>query len=147
MVAENNERPDHPCIEEVLTNEKLAASGEWYAASRSGNFERDIFGLALALVTEPSKLGQLRRALLCLRGQHTIPEDFAAWAIARIDEQVLSMALEYTHDAEVIVQILSFKAVTFDCLRQDIEDLYQREQITQRVYARAKLLLSRIYEI
>jgi len=39
------------------------------------------------------------------------------------------------------VQLLSFKGGTFASLLQDIEDLYQHEQISQRVYVRAKLLL------
>ncbi len=55
------------------------------------------------------------------------------------------MALEYAHDAEVLVQILSFKGGTFASLLQDIEDLYQQEKISQRVYVTAKLLL-RAYE-
>jgi uncharacterized protein YqgQ len=51
------------------------------------------------------------------------------------------MALEYAHDAEVLLQILSFKGSTFASLLQAIEDLYQHEQISQRVYVKAKLLL------
>ena len=51
------------------------------------------------------------------------------------------MALEYAHDAEIIVQILSFQGGTFDRLLHAIEDLHQHEQISQRVYAKARLLL------
>ena len=51
------------------------------------------------------------------------------------------MALAYAHDAEVLVQLLSFKGGTFASLLQDIEDLYQQEKISGRVYVKAKLLL------
>ena len=51
------------------------------------------------------------------------------------------MALEDAHDAEILVQLLSFKGGTFDSLRQAIEDLYQQEQISGRVYVKARLLL------
>ncbi len=51
------------------------------------------------------------------------------------------MALAYAHDAEVLVQLLSFQGGTFDGLVQAIEDLYQHEQISQRVYVKARLLL------
>jgi hypothetical protein len=37
--------------------------------------------------------------------------------------------------------MLSFKGGTFASLLQDIEDLYQQEKISQRIYVRAKLLL------
>ena len=80
--------------------------------------------------------------LVHLQEQRGIPEDFSTWAIGQIDERVMLMALEYAHDAEVMVQMLSFKGGTFASLMQTIEDLYQHEQITQRVYVKAKLLLS-----
>ena len=112
------------------------------AGSRQEALERKIFGLALALATEPSKLGQLRQMLMHLQEQRGIPEDFSTWALGRIDERVMSMALEYAHDAEIVVQILSFKGGTFASLMQAIEDLNQHEQISQRVYVKAKLLLS-----
>ena len=51
------------------------------------------------------------------------------------------MALAYAHDAEVIVQILSFTGGTIASLLQPIEGLYQHEQITGRVYVKAKLRL------
>ena len=100
-----------------------------------------IFGLALALASEPSKLGQVRQMLVHLQEQRGIALDFSTWALGHIDERVRSMALEYAHDAEVLVQILSFTGGTFASLIQAIEDLYQHEQITQRVYVKAKLLL------
>jgi hypothetical protein len=100
-----------------------------------------IFGLALEIAAEPSKLVQLRQALMQNRDQRAIPEDFSTWALGRIDERVMSMALKYADDAEIVVQILSLKGGTFASLVQDIEDLYQQEQISQRVYVRAKLLL------
>ena len=81
--------------------------------------------------------------LVQLQEQKGLPEGFSTWAIGQIDERVKSMALEYAHDAEALVQILSFKGGTFAGLLQDIEDLSQHEQITQRVYVGAKLLLHR----
>lgn len=115
------------------------------AGSSDEALTRKIFGLALAIATEPSKLGQVRQMLVQLQEQRGLPEDFSTWALGRIDERVMSMALEYAHDAEVLVQLLSFKGGTFASLRQDMEDLYQQEQISERVYGRAKLLL-RAYE-
>jgi uncharacterized protein YqgQ len=100
-----------------------------------------IFGLALAIATEPSKLGQVRQMLVQLQEQRAIALDFSTWALGRIDERVMAMALEYADDAEVLVQMLSFKGGTFASLQQDIEDLYQHEQISGRVYVTAKLLL------
>jgi uncharacterized protein YqgQ len=79
--------------------------------------------------------------LMQLAEQRAIPEDFSDWAIGHIDGRVKSTALEYAHDAEILLQILSFKGGTFESLTQDIEDLYQHEQITQRVYVKARLLL------
>ena len=123
----------------------LAGSSELGAGSSDEALTRKIFGLALAIATEPSKLGQLRQMLVQLQEQRAIPEDFSSWALGRIDERVMAMALAYAHDAEVLVQLLSFKGGTFASLLQDIEDLYQQEQISERVYVKAKLLL-RAYE-
>jgi hypothetical protein len=142
MSTEQNKRLTHPFFEGVGTLGNLVISDEPCAGNRQEALERKIFGLALALATEPSKLGQLRQVLLHLQEQGGIPEDFSTWALGRIDERVMSMALEYAHDAEIIVQILSFKGGTLASLMQAIEDLYQHEQITQRVYVKAKLLLS-----
>lgn len=103
--------------------------------------ERTIFGAALAIATEPSKLWQLRQILVHLQKQPGLPDDFSCWAIGQIDAKVMSMALESAHDAELVVQILSFMGGTFDSLLHTIEDMYQQERITQRVYARARLLL------
>lgn len=122
-----------------------AGSTELCAGSRDEALARTIFGLALAIATELSKLGQLRQMLVQLQEQRAIPEDFSTWALARIDERMMSMALEYADDAEVLVQILSFKGGSFASLLRDIEDLYQQEKISQRVYVKAKLLL-RAYE-
>jgi hypothetical protein len=119
----------------------LAGSSELCTGSRHEALERVIFGLALAIATEPSKLGQVRQMLVQLQEQRGLPEDFSTWALGRIDERVMAMALEYAGDADVLVQMLSFKGGTFASLLQDIEDLYQQEKITQRVYVRAKLLL------
>jgi hypothetical protein len=128
-------------VEEVFNNGNLAIGDEWYAAGEHEALERKIFVLALALATEPSKLCQLRHMLVHLQEQSRLPEDFSAWALGQLDARVTSMALEYAHDAEVLVQILSFKGETLDGLIQAIEDLYQHEQISQRVYVKAKLLL------
>ena len=127
--------------EEVVQHGNLAAGNELCTESRQEACERIIFGLALALATEPSKLGQLRQMLVRLQQQRVLTLDFFTWALEQIDERVRAMALEYAHDAETLVQILSFKGGTFASLSQDIEDLYQHEQITQRVYVAAKLLL------
>ena len=124
---------------------KLAGSSELFAESSDEAPTRKIFGLALAIATEPSQLGQLRQMLVQLQEQRAIPESFSTWALKHIDERVMSMALAYAHDAEIIVQMLSFKGGTFASLLQDMEDLYQQEQISERVYVKAKLLL-RAYE-
>ena len=142
MSTEQNKRLTHPIFEGVGTLGNLAVGDELCAGSQQQTLERKIFGLALALATEPSKLGQLRQMLMHLQEQRGIPEDFSTWALGRIDERVMSMALEYAHDAEVLLQILSFQGGTFASLMLDIEDLYQHEQISQRVYVKAKLLLS-----
>jgi hypothetical protein len=123
----------------------LAGSTELYTGSRCETLERTIFGLTLTLVTEPSKLGQLRQMLVKLQEQRAIPGDFSTWALGHVEERSLSMALEYADDAEVLVQILSFTAGNLASLLQDIEDLYQQEKISQRVYVTARLLL-RAYE-
>jgi hypothetical protein len=142
MSTEQNKRLTYPFFEGVGTLGNPAADDDRCAGSRQETLERKLFELALALAIEPSKLGQLRQMLMHLQEQRGIPEDFSAWALGHIDERVMSMALEYAHDAEVLVQILSFKGGTVASLMQSIEDLYQHEQITQRVYAKAKLLLS-----
>jgi len=141
MTTEQNKQLTHPFSEGVGPLGNQAASDVLCAGSRQEALERKIFGLALALATEPSKLGQLRQMLVQLQEQRRIPLNFSAWALGHIDERVMSMALEYAHDAEVMVQILSFNGQTFVSLMQAIEDLYQHEQISQRVYASAKLLL------
>jgi hypothetical protein len=128
-------------MEEVFTIGNLAVGDELCTGSRQETLERMIFGLALALATEPSKLGQLRQMLVQLQEQRGLPECLSTWALGQIDERVMSMALAYAHDAEALLQILSFKGGTFANLLQTIEDLYQHEQIVQRVYVKAKLLL------
>ena len=128
-------------MEEVFTTGNLAVGDELCTGSRQETLERMIFGLALALATEPSKLGQLRQMLVQLQEQRGLPECLSTWALGQIDERVMSMALAYAHDAEALLQILSFKGGTFANLLQAIEDLYQHEQIVQRVYVKAKLLL------
>ena len=127
--------------EENKRDGNLAGSSELGAESSDEALTRKIFQLALAIATEPSKLGQVRQMLVQLQEQRAIALDFSTWALGHIDERVMSMALEYAHDAEVLVQLLSFKGGTFASLLQDIEDLYQQEKISERVYGRAKLLL------
>jgi hypothetical protein len=127
--------------EEVIHNGNLAVGDELCTGSRHEARERMIFGLALALASEPSKLGQLRQMLVQLQEQRGLALDFSTWALGQLDERVMSMALEYAHDAESLLQILSFKGGTFASLLQTIEDLYQHEHIAQRVYVKAKLLL------
>jgi hypothetical protein len=127
--------------EENKRDGNLAGSSEPGAESSDEALTRKIFRLALAIATEPSKLGQVRQMLVHLQEQRGLPEDFSSWAIGQIDDRVMSMALECAHDAEIIVQMLSFKGGTFASLLQDIEDLYQQEKISQRVYVKARLLL------
>lgn len=141
MSTEENKLVGRGFFEEILNNGNLSVSDEPGAGSSDEALERKIFGLALALATEPSKLGQVRQMLMHLQEQRGFPEDFSSWAMKQIDERVMSMALEYAHDAEVMVQILSFQGGTFDSLMHTIEDLYQQEKISQRVYVKAKLLL------
>ncbi len=131
--------------EENKRDGNLAGSSELCTGSRHEALERMIFGLALAIATEPSKLGQVRQMLVQLQEQRAIALDFSTWALGHIDERVMAMALEYANNAEVLVQMLSFKGGTFASLRQDSEDLYQQEKISGRVYVTAKLLL-RAYE-
>lgn len=130
----------HPFVMALNIGER-PTDDEWYDASKQVALEKSIFRLVLALITEPSKLGQLRQMLVHLLEQQALPEIFSYWAIEQVDERILSIALEYAHDAELLVQILSFKGSTFDDLMHTIEDLYQQEKISQRVYVRAKLLL------
>lgn len=127
--------------QEVVPFGNLAAGHELRAGRQHEMRERTIFGLALALAAEPSKLGQLRQMLVQLSELQVLPEEFSTWGCERIDERVMAMALAYTHDAEALLQILSFKGGTFASLLRDIEDLYRQEKISQRVYVKAKLLL------
>jgi hypothetical protein len=128
-------------IAENKRDGNLAGSSELCTGSSDETLERKIFRLALAIATEPSKLGQVRQMLVQLQEQRAIALDFSVWALGQIDERVMAMALAYADDAEVLVQLLSFKGGTFASLRQEIEDLYQHEQISERVSVRAKLLL------
>jgi hypothetical protein len=141
MSTEQNKQLSHNCLEEIGTPGNWATGDARCAESRHEALDRKIFGLALALAAEPSKLGHLRQMLVHLQEQKGIPEGFSSWALGQLDERVMSMALAYAHDAELLVQVLSFKDGTFASLMQTIEDLYQHEQITQRVYVKAKLLL------
>jgi hypothetical protein len=141
MATEQHKRRTHPCFEGVGTLGNLAVGDDRCAEVEQEALERMIFGLALALASEPSKLGQLRQMLVQLQEQRVLALDFSTWALGHIDERVRSMALAYAHDAELLVQILSFTGGTFASVLQAIEDLYQHEQISQRVYVKAKLLL------
>ncbi len=140
MSTEENKLLGRHFFEEGFNNGNLAVGDELCAAGEEV-LERKVFGLALALATEPSKLGQLRQMLVHLQEQRGIALGFSTWALGQIDERVRSIALEYAHDAEVLVQLLSFKGGSFDSLRREIEDLYEHEQISGRVYVKAKLLL------
>jgi len=142
MSAEEDKLLSHRCFEVVFTKADLAVGVEPCAAGEQEALAKKIFGLALALATEPSKLGQLRQMLVLLKEQRGLALDFSTWGMGQIDARVMATALEYAHDAEVLVQILSFKGRTCDSLINAIEDLYRHEQISQRVYVKAKLLLS-----
>jgi len=141
MSTEQNKRLRHAFIDEVGTLRNLAATDGLYAEVEQEALARTIFRMALALATEPSKLGQLRQMLVQLQEQRASARDFCTWALGQLDERVMGMALAYAHDAPVLVQILSFQGGTFASLMQTIEDLYQHEQISGRVYVTAKLLL------
>ena len=141
MSIEEKKLPVLRSFEDNFTHGNHAISDELCPVGGHEAFEKRVFGLALAIAVEPSKLGQLRQMLVHLQVESGIPENFSIWAIGQIDNTLISMALEYAQDAEVILQILSFKGGTLDNLMHDIEDLYRQEKICQRVYARAKLLL------
>lgn len=141
MSIEENRLPGHRLVEDTLLYENLTPGGELCPTCENETLEQSIFGLALAIATEPSKLALLRELLAHFQAASAISEEFAAWATRQIDEKLVAMALEYAYDAEILVQILSFKCSTLNMLMRDIEDLYRREKISQRVYVRAKLLL------
>lgn len=141
MSKEESKLPVYRFLENVFACGDLIANDEVYPTLKNETSEQSIFHLALAIATEPSKLGQLRQMLAHPQAESAFPEDFSTWAIEQIDERLLLMALEYACDAEVMVQILSFKCCTLSNLMYEIEDLYRQEKITRRVYARAKLLL------
>ena len=67
---------EHVSIAENQRDGKLAGSSELGAESSDEALTRKIFGLALAIATEPSKLGQLRQMLVQLQEQRAIPESF-----------------------------------------------------------------------
>ena len=71
MSTEENKLLGHRFFEEILNNGNLAVSDELGAKVEDESLERKIFGLALALATEPSKLGQLRQMLVHLQEQGT----------------------------------------------------------------------------
>jgi hypothetical protein len=125
MAPEEDKRIRHHCCEEVFNNGNLAVGDERGAGSRQEALAKKIFGLVLALATEPSKLGQALQVLARLQEQRELPEAFSSWAMGQLDARVRSMALEYAHDAEGLVQLLSFKGGTVDGLIQAIEALYQ----------------------
>jgi hypothetical protein len=128
-------------IEDTFTSENLILVDAVCLTREHETLERSIFGLTLAIATEPSKLGQLREMLAHLQATDTISTEFLAWTTRQIDDKLVSMALEYASDAEILVQILSFKCSTFTMLIHNIEDLHRQEKICPRVYVRAKLLL------
>jgi len=140
MSTEENKLSGRRFFEKVFNNGNLAVGDEQCAAGEEA-LERKVFGLALALAAGPSQLGHLHQLLVHLQEQRAIPEAFSSWAMGQLDQRVMSIALEYTHDAETLLQMLSFKGGTFDSLRCTIEDLYQHEQISPRVYVKARLLL------
>lgn len=142
MSTEEDKLLSRRCFEKVFTTADLTVSDERCAGSRHVALEKKFFGLALAIATEPSKLGQVLQMLVHLQQQRGLALDFSTWVMGHIDERVMSIALEYAHDTEVMVHILSFKGGTFDGLIHTVEDLYQHEQISQRICVKARLLLS-----
>lgn len=140
MSIEESRLPGHHLLEDTLICGSIT-SDEGCLTHERETLERSIFRLALAIATEPSKLAQLREMLAQLQAANAISEEFSTWATGQIDDKLILMALEYAHDGEILVQILSFKCSTLNMLMRDIEDLYRQEKISQRVYVRAKLLL------
>lgn len=140
MSIEESRLPGHHLIENILIS-GIIPGDEVCSARKNETPEHSIFGLALAIATEPSKLGQLREMLVHLQASNAVSEEFSSWAMRQIDEKLVTMALEYASDAEVLLQILSFKCSTLNMLMHDIEDLHRQEKISPRVYVRAKLLL------
>ncbi len=63
--------------EENKRDGNLSGSSELGAGSSDEALERKIFGLALAIATEPSKLGQVRQMLVQLQEQRAIARDFS----------------------------------------------------------------------
>ena len=141
MSTEENKLLSRRFFEEGFKNGNLTAGDGRCPAPENEALARTIFGFVLTLVSEPPKLLQMRQMLASMKEQSGLPEDFSNWATAQLEERVTSMALEYVHDAEILLQMLSFKGGTLDRLRHAIEDLYQQEQISGRVYVKARLLL------
>src|SRR6266536_537215 len=94
-------------------------SSELGAESSDEALTRKIFQLALAIATEPSKLGQVRQMLVQLQEQRAIALDFSTWAPGHTAARVLSMPLESAHHAAVLVHPPSSKAGTSASLLQD----------------------------
>ena len=67
MSTEENKLVGRRFFGEILNNGNLSVSDEPGAGSSDEALERKIFGLALAIATEPSKLGQLRQMLVHLQ--------------------------------------------------------------------------------
>jgi hypothetical protein len=67
--------------EEVAPLGNLDVGDELCTGSRHEALSRMIFGLALALASDPSKLGQVRQMLVHLQEQRGIALDFATWAL------------------------------------------------------------------
>ena len=67
MSTEENKLVGRRFFGEILNNGNLSVSDEPGAGSSDESLERKIFGLALAIATEPSKLGQLRQMLVHLQ--------------------------------------------------------------------------------
>lgn len=139
MSFQESKLPEHAVLEDVINCGNLVAADDDCHTREMR--ERSVFGLALGMATEPSKLGQLRYMLKELQAGSAISQEFATWAITQVDERIMSMALEYAHDAELVLQLLSFKGCTLNSLMLDIEELYRQEKITQRVYVRAIFML------
>jgi hypothetical protein len=60
MATEEDKRLCRRCCEEVFTQTDLVGGEEGCVGAEQEALARKIFGLALALATEPSKLGQVR---------------------------------------------------------------------------------------
>jgi hypothetical protein len=79
VTTEEDKRLRRRCCEEVFTKADLAVGEEGCAEAEQEALARKIFGLALALATEPSKLGQCVRCWCISRNTAAEPSIAGRW--------------------------------------------------------------------